>query len=77
MINVFFLLLDDLIGEIDKTLGIIVTVDNLIKLKLIKYDFIMLADYFKINVTNLTTDIKLLKGVENISIGTYSNTVQK
>jgi len=81
-INVFFLLLDDLIGEIDKrfltkTLDIIGAVGNLIKLNLSKYDYTMLADYFKINVTELTTEVKLLKGAKNIPSGTCSHTVYK
>lgn len=71
--NIFYFLLDNLVGEIDKrfftkSLDIITAIETLIKLEL---------DYFKINVTELSSEIRLLKGAENIPTETCSHTVYK
>jgi len=73
-INVFYPLLDDLLGEIDNrfldsTLEVITSVGNLIKLQPTIEDYSVIT-FFSILNKDLNSEVKILASIKNIPIGT-------
>ncbi|KAL4153730.1 hypothetical protein QTP88_001563 [Uroleucon formosanum] len=81
-INVFYPIIDDLLGEIenrflDSTLEVITSVGNLIKLQPIIEDYLVIKTFFNILNKDLDSEVKILASIKDIPIGTCTHTIYK
>ncbi|XP_060879703.1 uncharacterized protein LOC132951771 [Metopolophium dirhodum] len=81
-INVFYPILDDLLGKIDNrfldsTLEVITSVGNLIKLQPTIEDYSVIKTFFNILNKDLDSEVKILASIKDIPIGTCTHTIYK
>lgn len=81
-INVYYSILDDLLGEINNrflelTLDLIDVVGNLSKLQPNEEDYLVLKEIFNIPTKNLECKVKLLQSIKGVPIGSCTQTLFK
>jgi len=80
-INVFYSILDDLLGEIDNrfldSTQVITSVGNLFKLQTTIEDYSVIKTFFNILNKDLDSEVKILASIKDIPIGTCTHTIYK